>query len=74
MRLQLGDHEGALSDIQKGLELFPDNSYGYRNLGKVYLAMGKNEEACAAWQQAIDNYFTQMWGPEVEGLLKEHGK
>jgi len=44
-RYRLGDQQGGLADIQRGLELDDRNAYGYRNLGIIRSEEGKLEEA-----------------------------
>lgn len=71
-RMKMGDLQGAYDDIQHSLDIFPGNSYAYRNLGLIEHARGNKPAACNAWQKATELNFTPRFGTEVEELLKEH--
>lgn len=73
-KYKLGDHQGSLKDIRKSLELMSWNSYAYRNLALVFIAQGKNDDACTALEDALKWGFTKQWGQEVQQLYNEHCK
>ncbi len=41
-------------ELKRALTLAPNSDEGYRRLGDVYLATGKEDDAIQAYQQAID--------------------
>jgi tetratricopeptide (TPR) repeat protein len=73
-KYNLKDYAGALADINKSISIYPGNSYAYKNRALVYFAQKQNEKACADLQKAIAQGFTQMYGDEVNELIKEHCK
>ena len=62
----------ALQDINRSLELYPENSFAYKNRALVYLAMKDREKACADLEKAEAAGFTQMYGDEVKKLRLEY--
>lgn len=74
VKYKMGELEGALKDINKSLDMYPSNSYAYRNRALVHLAKKEKKKACADLAKAVEFGFTQMYGEEVEQLLKEHCK
>lgn len=73
-RMKLGDLPGALTDVNKSIDLYPTNSYAFKNRALIYIAMKKNEKACADLAEASRLGFTQMYGPEVDELKTKHCK
>lgn len=71
-KLQLGDPDAALEDIQQSIKLMPSNSWAHRNLGLIRQAMGQPDAACDAWRDARSWGFERMYGPEVEKLIREN--
>lgn len=72
VKYKMNDLAGALKDINTSLKLYPGNSYAYRNRALVYLAQKQTEKACMDLQQAETAGFTDMYGDEVEELIKKH--
>jgi tetratricopeptide (TPR) repeat protein len=70
--LKLGKTEEAYSLIQKSIKFKPGNSYAYRNLGLIYLKMKEKEKACEAFQTALKKGFNDIYGDEVQSLIKKH--
>lgn len=73
-KYKLGDLDGALKDIRRSLKMRSWNSYAYRNLALVYLAQGRNNEACTALEKALSWGFTKEYGNEVKQLYDTHCK
>jgi tetratricopeptide (TPR) repeat protein len=47
-------YEQAVEDLKQAITLDSSFTDAYYSLGMVYKAMGKTEDACAAFQQVID--------------------
>jgi tetratricopeptide (TPR) repeat protein len=60
-RIHNGDYETALQDIDRALEIDPENAQAYYYLAKIYLAQNLPEEALDAAQEAFDR---NMLNPE----------
>ncbi|WNJ18372.1 tetratricopeptide repeat protein [Pontibacter sp. G13] len=71
-RLKTGDVKGAMKDVQKSIELDPNNCFAYRNRGLIYLEKGKNEKACQDFEYSVALGYTRKFGPEVEELIQAH--
>jgi Flp pilus assembly protein TadD len=50
---QVGQHDSALRHIGDAIALDKTNAVYHNNLGEVYRALGKREEAQACYQEAI---------------------
>lgn len=72
--VQLGKLDQGKADIDKSLEINPNNSYAYRHLAYYYLAKKDTKKACNALYQAEKMGFEQLYGDEVEQLIKQHCK
>ncbi len=68
-RFKLGDNKGALKDLEKSIELYPSNSYVYKNRALVYISQNKNREACMDLYKSLALGFTDMYGDEVEKMV-----
>ncbi|WP_291911031.1 tetratricopeptide repeat protein [Chitinophaga sp. CB10] len=44
--------ERGLAIIRKSLEIYPENSFAWFNIGRIYLVMNNREEACEAFRRA----------------------
>jgi len=53
-KLGKADHEGAIADYTKAIELKPDYHAAYNNRGVARYRMGDYEEAIADWTKAIE--------------------
>ena len=51
---QAANYEGATENWEQALKLEPDNVPALRNLGAVYHALGRDDDAVAALQRAIE--------------------
>lgn len=71
-KYHLNDLEGALKDINKSLSIYKENSYAYKNRALVYISQKKKDLACQDLRKALEYGFEQMYGDEVNQLLKEH--
>ncbi|MEM6802101.1 MAG: tetratricopeptide repeat protein [Bacteroidota bacterium] len=72
VKMLLGDVEAAWQDINAGINLYPDNSYAYRNKALVLIAMKRFPEACDALSVSLDLGFSKNYGNEVEELRAQH--
>ncbi len=55
----------AMSNIEYSLELDDTNSYAYRNLALVYLALKQVELACISATKSIELGFIESYGSEI---------
>jgi Flp pilus assembly protein TadD len=62
-----GEHEEAIAEFERAIELDPDDAEVYRNLGTVYGEQGRWEESAAAYERAleIDPAFGEAYGDVV---------
>ena len=51
-KIEIGQFDGGLKDIQHSLQLDSENSYVYRNLGIYYLKRNDNSEALRYFLQS----------------------
>jgi tetratricopeptide (TPR) repeat protein len=72
IKYKLNDLAGAMEDINNSIQRLPANPYAFRNRGLVYIAMKKNNEACADFKKALNLGFSEEYGNEVEELVKKH--
>lgn len=74
-RFRMGQIEEGLVDINKSLELNPDNSHALRNKAIIYIQLGRKEEACDLLEQAkTARMFTGQIKSEIEVLIKKNCK
>lgn len=71
-KFKMGDDKKAESLINQSIDLWPQNSYAFRNLALVYLKQERKEDACEAMKQGIVLGFSKKYGPELENLRKEN--
>lgn len=69
-RINLGDAESALTDLDRILEVDPSNSNGLLNRAKAYAMLGEND-AAKADLEIIRMLYTI--GPEAESALRQLG-
>jgi tetratricopeptide (TPR) repeat protein len=62
---ELNDTNAAINDLLLLLQLQPDNGLACLNLGKLYAAAGREDEACRYWQKAAE-----LQTPEAAELLQ----
>lgn len=73
-KANLGDEKGALKDYNQAIKMWGRDSYVFRNRAKLYIKQGKINEACTDLYKASALSFTEMYGPEVDELLKKNCK
>ncbi|MGV9012690.1 MAG: tetratricopeptide repeat protein [Flavobacteriales bacterium] len=71
-KLMSGDTKGALVDIDRSLKILSSNSYAYRNQGLVYQAMGRQDDACKAFEAALALGYTKRYGDDVKKAYDDH--
>ncbi|MBE9094358.1 CmcI family methyltransferase [Tychonema sp. LEGE 07203] len=72
---ELGNLDEAIIHLTKAIELKPDLSWAYNNLGQILVSPGKLEEAIANYRQAIEIEAGLPWFHEHLGnLLRQQGK
>lgn len=64
------NYEKAKKLIYKSLELDPSNSFAYKNLGLIELKLGNNYNAFEHFEFALELGFRELWGEEVDELIK----
>lgn len=69
--LQLGKTTEALEFIEESIKLDSENSYAYKNLALYYLEINEKKSAIAALEIARTFGFKELYGDEVDGLLKK---
>lgn len=69
---ELGDKEGYAATMDKGMKLFPDEPYYSVNLINSYIEQGKDEEAIAILNKAIENSPNNAQLYDVMGKLHEN--
>lgn len=72
VRLKLGEIELALKDFEESIELYPDNSFAFKNLALLYIETNQLEQACEALDQALQLKFAETYGDEVHLLQAEY--
>lgn len=74
VKYKLKRYEQALIDINKSIELYPENSYVYRNKALVYIDLKIIDKACNEIEKAIELGFTKQYGTEMQELKEKHCK
>ncbi|MCF8369968.1 MAG: hypothetical protein K9G76_13080 [Bacteroidales bacterium] len=62
----------ALQDINQSILRDPNNSFAYKNLALVYIALDSLDLACENLNKSIEMGFTNKFGSEAEDLFEEH--
>lgn len=52
--LESKEHEKAMKEFERSLEVYPNFAPAYTNIGVVYAYGGKNEEAVASFKKAVE--------------------
>ena len=65
-KLMTGDVDGAVTDIDRSIKIFPSNSYAYRNRGLAYRRSGRYDESCTAFERALALGYTKQYGTDVK--------
>lgn len=71
-KYKLNRFSDAIDDIEKSIQLDPENSYAYKNLALVYIALDKLELACSNLSKASSLGYSKQYGDEVEKLFGEY--
>ncbi|MFK7756489.1 MAG: tetratricopeptide repeat protein [Flavobacteriales bacterium] len=69
-RLKTDDLKGAMSDVDKSLELYATNSWAMKIKGLIYVERKKFDKACEQFYMAKEFKYTEHYGPEVDELIK----
>ena len=68
--LKLAHYEKAKFYIQQSIDLFPTNSYAYKNMALVELQLKNNNQACELLLKSLELGYSEIYDVEVENLLK----
>lgn len=71
-RSNTGQYKEALKDFEKSIELYPENSYVFKNRALLYLKTNKGQEACEDLVKALALGFTRQYGNEAQELYDKH--
>lgn len=71
-KLQIGQAKEALADVERSIEIYPENPYAFRNRALIYIAMSKTDLACADLKKAQALGFEQKFGTEVKELISKY--
>ncbi len=78
VHLTMGERGKALKDIERSMELLPENPFAYRNRALVRLAEGDERAACADLDKALQHdYYAKfgkhaLYGPDVREVMAQH--
>ncbi len=70
-KYKLNDFEAALSDINRSIELNPNNPMAFKNRALVYFALNNKENACSDLHKSLELGFAKRFGNEVEEMISE---
>ena len=73
-KYKLGKYDDALTDVNYSIQLYPENSFAYRNRALIYIAQNKTSLACSDIQKAIDLNFESTYGSEINTLKNQYCK
>jgi tetratricopeptide (TPR) repeat protein len=62
----------AVTYINKSIEIYPENAFAYKHLGMAKLALKQKDEACAAWEKALQLGYSRTYDNEVEEFLRKN--
>lgn len=71
-KYMLQDTLGAITDINRSLEIDPENPYAYRNRAIVLLATGQTNEACKDLMRAKELGYEQLYGNDINELTAKY--
>lgn len=71
-RTKLGKLELASIDIDESIQLYPENSYAYKNKAILLIAQKNKPMACQNLSKAIELGYATLYGTEVQDLMDEH--
>jgi len=69
-----GNIPGALKDINYAIELFPENSYAFKNRALIYIKLKEVNKACQDIDRSLQLGYTKKYGDEVLKLQERHCK
>lgn len=69
---KLKDYETSRSFINKSLEIYPINSYAYKNLALIDIAINEKDNACKNILKSIELGFVNQFGNEIIELQKNN--
>lgn len=69
---KLGDRDRAMRNITLAGRKRRSNPYVYRNLGLIAVDDGQIDRACHNFRKALDLQFTELYGNEVQDLIRTH--
>jgi len=72
VKKMLGDYQGALTDLDKSLEIEPKSAFARGKRGQVHQAMGQDEKALADFDQALALNSSLDWVKKARGKIKAH--
>ena len=67
-----GDHDRALADINYSIELFPNNSYAYKNRALIFIAKNELIIACSDLEKATELGYDRQYDNEVFELKQKY--
>jgi hypothetical protein len=71
-KIKTRDFAGARTDIFYSLTLDSNNSYAYKNLGLLFIALNQKDSSCLYLQKAKEKKFRENYGNEVDSLIATH--
>ena len=71
-RFKQGKLDLALEDFEASIELYPENSFVYKNLALLQIESGELNKACESLDMAIKLKFTKTYGDEVINLQTQY--
>ncbi len=72
VKYNLGNYSDALDDINASLKIDPENSYAYKNMALIYIAMDSLDVACSNLSKALDLGYTTKFDDTVQRLILEY--
>ena len=70
-KYKLKDFQGAISDINQSIKKDATNSYAYKNLALVCIALDSLEPVCGHLEKAASLGYKDKYGDDVEDLINE---
>jgi len=72
VKYNLGNYSDALDDINASLKIDPENSYAYKNMALIYIAMDSLDVACSNLSKALNLGYTAKFDDTVQRLIFEY--
>jgi Tfp pilus assembly protein PilF len=70
--LKIKKPKEALQYITRSIELYPENAYAFKHLGMARLALKQKDEACDAWEKALNLGYRKTYDNEVDDLINKN--